>query len=137
MKRRHKKLNKNNFLIDIGGEIIISGSKHNKPWVIGIQDPSSINDSSSFNIIANNFLAVATSGEYRNFKYNDDGAMTSHTFNPISKLSISDKSYSVTVVSKNSSMEADALATALNVMGPNKGIEFADAVHFLHYSIFI
>ena len=118
--------NKNNFLIDIGGEIIISGSKHNKPWVIGIQDPSSINDLSSFNIIGNNFLAVATSGEYRNFKYNDDGIMTSHTFNPISKLSISDKSYSVTVVSKNSSMEADALATALNVMGPNKGIEFAN-----------
>ena len=118
--------NKNNFLIDIGGEIIISGTKHNKPWVIGIQDPSSINDLSSFNIIGNNFLAVATSGEYRNFKYNDDGIMTSHTFNPISKLSISDKSYSVTVVSENSSMEADALATALNVMGPNKGIEFAN-----------
>ena len=117
---------KNNFLIDIGGEVIISGSKHNKPWVIGIQDPSSINDISSFNIIGNNFLAVATSGEYRNFKYNDDGTITSHTFNPISKLSISDKSYSVTVVSKNSSMEADAIATALNVMGPKKGIEFAN-----------
>ena len=52
--------------------------------------------------------------------------MTSHTFNPISKTSIPDKTYSVSVVSSVSSMEADALATALNVMGPVKGIEFAN-----------
>ncbi|MFL2723600.1 MAG: FAD:protein FMN transferase [Gammaproteobacteria bacterium] len=117
---------KNNFLIDIGGEVIISGSKHNQPWIIGIQDPTSVNDSSTINIFGNDFLAVATSGEYRNFKYNDDGEMTSHTFNPISKTSIPDKTYSVSVISSVSSMEADALATALNVMGPVKGIEFAN-----------
>jgi thiamine biosynthesis lipoprotein len=117
---------KNNFLIDIGGEVIISGSKHNQPWIIGIQDPTSVKNSSMINIFGNNFLAVATSGEYRNFKYNDDGEMTSHTFNPISKTSIPDKTYSVSVVSRVSSMEADALATALNVMGPVKGIEFAN-----------
>ena len=117
---------KNNFLIDIGGEVIISGSKHNQPWVIGIQDPTSVNNSSIINIFGNDFLAVATSGEYRNFKYNDDGEMTSHTFNPISKTSIPDKTYSVSVVSRVSSMEADALATALNVMGPVKGIKFAN-----------
>ena len=117
---------KNNFLIDIGGEVIISGSKHNQPWIIGIQDPTSVKNSSMINIFGNNFLAVATSGEYRNFKYNDDGEMTSHTFNPISKTSIPDKTYSVSVVSRVSSMEADALATALNVMGPVKGIKFAN-----------
>ena len=117
---------KNNFLIDIGGEVIISGSKHNQPWIIGIQDPTSVNNSSIINIFGNDFLAVATSGEYRNFKYNDDGEMTSHTFNPISKTSIPDKTYSVSVVSRVSSMEADALATALNVMGPVKGIKFAN-----------
>ena len=117
---------KNNFLIDIGGEVIISGSKHNQPWIIGIQDPTSVNNSSIVNIFGNDFLAVATSGEYRNFKYNDDGEMTSHTFNPISKTSIPDKTYSVSVISSVSSMEADALATALNVMGPVKGIEFAN-----------
>ena len=117
---------KNNFLIDIGGEVIISGSKYNQPWIIGIQDPTSVNNSSIVNIFGNDFLAIATSGEYRNFKYNDDGEMTSHTFNPISKTSIPDKTYSVSVVSRVSSMEADALATALNVMGPVKGIEFAN-----------
>ena len=117
---------KNNFLIDIGGEIIINGSKHNQPWIVGIQDPTSIKSLSIINIFSNDFLAVATSGEYRNFKYNDNGEITSHTYNPKSKLSIPDKTYSVTVVSKVSSMEADALATALNVMGPVKGIEFAN-----------
>ncbi len=117
---------KNNFLIDIGGEVIINGSKHNQPWVVGIQDPTSIKNLSIVNIFSNDFLAIATSGEYRNFKYNDNGEITSHTYNPKSKLSIPDKTYSVTVVSKVSSMEADALATALNVMGPVKGIEFAN-----------
>ncbi len=117
---------KNNFLIDIGGEVIINGSKHNQPWVVGIQDPTSIKNLSIVNIFSNDFLAIATSGEYRNFKYNDNGEITSHTYNPKSKLSIPDKTYSVTVVSKVSSMEADALATAFNVMGPVKGIEFAN-----------
>jgi thiamine biosynthesis lipoprotein len=41
-------------------------------------------------------------------------------------LSIPDKSYSVTVASEESSMIADAWATALNVLGPEKGIRIAN-----------
>ena len=118
--------NRKNFLIDIGGEIIVNGTKHGAPWVIGIQDPSSRQKKSIMEILETDFLAVATSGEYRNQKINDSGEMLSHTFNPIMEQSILDKSYSVTVASEESSMSADAWATALNVLGPEKGIDLAN-----------
>ena len=85
-----------------------------------------MNNQSDTQIRSNKFLAVATSGEYRNFKLNDDGAVTSHTFIPEIQKSLIDKSYSVTVVSEKSSMSADAWATALNALGPNKGIKVAN-----------
>jgi thiamine biosynthesis lipoprotein len=117
---------RNNFLIDIGGEIIVNGSKHGAPWVIGIQNPSSINNQSFVQILRTGFLAIATSGEYRNTKLNDSGQIISHTFIPSTKQSIENKSFSVTVVSEKSSMIADAWATAMNVMGPQKGITLAN-----------
>jgi thiamine biosynthesis lipoprotein len=117
---------RNNFLIDIGGEIIVNGSKHGAPWVIGIQNPSSINNQSVVQILRTGFLAIATSGEYRNTKLNDSGQIISHTFIPSTKQSIEKKSFSVTVVSEKSSMIADAWATAMNVMGPQKGITLAN-----------
>tara|TARA_B100000902_G_scaffold397780_1_gene462548 strand:- start:1145 stop:2125 length:981 start_codon:yes stop_codon:yes gene_type:complete len=118
--------NRNNYLIDIGGEIVINGSKHGSPWVIGIQNPSSNQNQSIKEIIRAGFLAIATSGEYRNKKINDNGEIVSHTFNPTTQLSIKDKSYSVTVVSEKSSMIADAWATALNALGPERGIDLAN-----------
>jgi len=117
---------RNNFLIDIGGEIIVNGSKHGAPWVIGIQNPSSINNQSFVQILRTGFLAIATSGEYRNTKLNDSGQIISHTFIPSTKKSIENKSFSVTVISEKSSMIADAWATAMNVMGPQKGITLAN-----------
>jgi len=120
------KANRNNFLIDIGGEIIVNGSKHGDPWVIGIQNPSTFKNQSSIEIYSTDFLAVATSGEYRNYKLNEDGHLVSHTFDPETEESIIDKSYSVTVVSIESSMAADAWATALNVLGPERGIKTAN-----------
>ena len=58
-----------NHLIDIGGEIIANGNNAGKSWKIGIQNPFSISDNAS--IIVDNkfkFLAIASSGEYRNYK---------------------------------------------------------------------
>ena len=72
------------------------------------------------------YLAVATSGEYRNKKINDAGDVISHSFTPKNEQSIIDQSYSVTVASEESSMNADAWATALNVLGPEKGIILAN-----------
>ena len=118
--------NKDNFIFDIGGELIASGSKHGEPWLIGIQDPSAKKNQSIFKILSNNFLAVATSGEYRNSLINSKGQVVSHSINPFTGHSIQNNVLSVTVTSEVSNMEADAWATALNVMGPTKGIPVAN-----------
>ena len=57
---------------------------------------------------------------------NDNDEIISHTFIPMTQLSIADKSYSITVASNKSSMVADAWATALNVLGPKEGIRIAN-----------
>tara|TARA_B100000579_G_scaffold387402_1_gene359784 strand:- start:4332 stop:5306 length:975 start_codon:yes stop_codon:yes gene_type:complete len=120
-----KENNMNNHLIDIGGEIIVNGSSIEDNWKIGIQDPSSISNK-ALKVITNknsSFLAIATSGEYRNYKIDDNGDKVSHTINPNTLKSISNKILSVTVLHESSATYADAYATALNVMGLEKALD--------------
>ena len=119
-------MNKPNFLFDVGGELIVSGSKHGVPWVVGIQNPVEYSNQTIKNILSEDFLAVATSGEYRNYLIDDSGAKTSHTFDPATSNSIKNDVLSVTVTSKKSAMLADAWATLLNVVGSKKGLELAE-----------
>ena len=118
--------NLNNHLIDIGGELIVNGSNYSTPWMIGIQDPNSFNDK-AIHVIKNNdnFLAIATSGEYRNFKISDDKMIT-HTIDPKTLLSIDSKVLSVTIAHEDSATEADALATAFNVIGYPDALNIAN-----------
>ena len=118
----------NNHLIDIGGELIISGNKNGKPWNVGIQNPLSNIDSSTTTINNENhdFLAIATSGEYRNFKVDKDGNKITHTINPQTLSSIENDILSVTVINEYSATYSDAYATAFNVMGKSKAIEISN-----------
>ena len=114
-----KENNMNNHLIDIGGEIIINGKNIDDSWKVGIQDPSFMSNK-ALKIITNDntsFLAIATSGEYRNFKIGDNGNKVSHTINPKTLRSINNKILSVTVLHESSATYADAYATAFNAMG--------------------
>ena len=116
-----------NHLIDIGGEIIINGTNNNDAWKVGIQDPSSLINK-SIKILSNknsSFLAIATSGEYRNFKFDSFGRKISHSINPMTLQSINNEIYSVTVLHDNSAAYADAYATLFNVMGFEKAIDKA------------
>ena len=118
-----------NHLIDIGGELIINGTINNQPWKVGIQNPSALTDNAIYVIQNNNkdFLSIATSGEYRNFKLDSNNNKISHTINPRTLSSIKSKALSVTVVHKSSATYADALATAFNVIGYPKSIDYANA----------
>ena len=120
--------NLKNHLIDIGGEIIINGNKNGIPWNIGIQNPLSSADNATTTISNKNynFLAIATSGEYRNFKLDEYGNKVTHTINPKTLSSIKNKILSVTVVNDYSATYADAYATAFNAMGLNRAIEVAN-----------
>lgn len=117
-----------NHLIDIGGEVIINGTNKSNAWVIGIQDPRNQLDKPFF-LVSNdksNFLAIATSGEYRNYRYDNDKLVT-HTFDPFTKKSISGNLESITIISQNSATIADAYATAVNVMGFERGLDFVNS----------
>ena len=117
-----------NHVIDIGGEIIINGNKNGKPWNIGIQNPLFNQDTaySTINNKNNEFLAIATSGEYRNYKISSDGQKVTHTINPVTLSSINNSILSVTVVSETSATFADAYATAFNAMGTSMALEIAN-----------
>ena len=67
--------------------------------------------------------SMATSGDYRNF-HKEDGRLYSHTIDPRTGRPVEHRLASVTVLASNC-MKADALATALNVMGPEEGMAFA------------
>ena len=109
-----------NFMIEIGGEIVTQGvnpSKH--PWRIGVTKPTE----DSLNIggrelqttLKVNNVAMATSGNYRNFYYKD-GKRYAHTIDPHTGYPVQHNILSATVFAK-SCMVADAFATSFMVMG--------------------
>ena len=113
-----------NYLVEIGGEMRLSGVKASgTPWKIAIEKPET-EQRAVQKIISIGTNAVATSGDYRNY-YESDGVRYSHLINPNTGYPISHNLVSVTVVHP-SSMTADGLATALNVMGKEKALALAE-----------
>ncbi len=113
-----------NFLVEIGGEIITHGEKHDhQSWVVGIESPISSQHTVQKRLHLYN-VAMATSGDYRNY-FEEQGVRYSHTIDPATGYPIKHKLASVTVID-STCMSADALATAIMVMGPEKGMAFAE-----------
>ncbi|MDO2947134.1 FAD:protein FMN transferase [Aeromonas simiae] len=114
-----------NYLVEIGGELRLNG--HNgkgHPWRVAIEKPVAGSEQGSVQeVIVVGDNGVATSGDYRNY-YEMDGQRFSHTIDPATGKPIQHRLVSVTVVHP-SCMTADGLATALTVMGPEKGMAFA------------
>ena len=111
-----------NFLVDIGGEIRAAGSNlAGDSWRVAIENPTILGG--VHKIIGLSDIAIATSGDYRNFLV-IDGQQFSHTINPVTFKPSLHKLASVSVVSDKCST-ADGLATALMVMGDERGFEFA------------
>ncbi|MGS2719266.1 FAD:protein FMN transferase [Paraglaciecola aestuariivivens] len=113
-----------NFLVEIGGEMRLAGKKASgMDWKIAIEKPQASGRAVQKIIsIGNN--AVATSGDYRNY-YEFDGERYSHLIDPVSGYPISHNLVSVTVIHP-SSMTADGLATALNVMGKERALALSE-----------
>lgn len=107
-----------NYLVEIGGEMRVSGTKaEGVDWKIAIEKPI-IGERAVQQIISIGNNAIATSGDYRNY-FEEDGVRYSHLIEPTTGYPISHNLVSVTVI-HTSSMTADGLATALNVMGTEK-----------------
>lgn len=115
----------NDYLVEIGGEVRIRGSKPDGEWRIAVERPVMAVGQSAQRILAPGDHAVATSGDYRNY-FEDNGQRYSHTIDPLTGYPIKHALASVTVVLPTCSL-ADAWATALNVAGPEAGLALAEA----------
>jgi thiamine biosynthesis lipoprotein len=105
-----------NVLVNAGGDLRVGGLKNKQLWSIGIQHPR---ESKNFLArISVSDMAVATSGDYERF-FIYEGKRYHHIFNPQNGFP-TDDCQSVTVLCKEGMM-ADALATAVFVLGPEKG----------------
>ncbi|GAB4339458.1 MAG: FAD:protein FMN transferase [Calditrichia bacterium] len=110
------------YLVEVGGEIRARGNNlGGKLWKIGIATPSE--EMGIQKVLPVVDRAVATSGDYRNY-FEENGVRYSHTIDPKTGEPIKHHLASVTVVHA-SCMYADAYATAIDVMGPEKGYRFA------------
>lgn len=115
------------FMVDIGGETRAGAAKSDgTPWKVGIEaaDASAALDRSRpLRIVRLTEMALATSGDYRNF-FQADGITYSHTIDPVTGYPVKNPPASVSVLAP-SCMTADGLATALMVLGPERGLELA------------
>ena len=106
-----------NYLIEIGGEIIASGLNinKNKPWVVAIDMPRFDGDRSIYSTLELKNTSLASSGTYRKFKIDSMGNRYAHIINPLSGNPSKTNILSVTVKAP-SCIDADAYATALHTM---------------------
>lgn len=116
-------------LVDIGGELRGWGIKHDAtPWWVMLEQAVGRNGRPGglTTRIALHGWAVATSGDSRRFITGADGRRLSHTLDPRTGQPVSDDLAAVTVLHEDCMM-ADVLATALTVLGPDAGPEWAAA----------
>lgn len=112
------------FLVEVGGEMRVSGSNaEGRRWAVAVEAPRR-DGRDVQRVIRITDTAVATSGDYRNY-FEYAGRAYSHTLDPRTGYPVEHSAASVTVLA-DTAARADALATALLVMGPGPGEQFAD-----------
>ncbi|GAB4265145.1 MAG: FAD:protein FMN transferase [Methylomicrobium sp.] len=113
------------YLVEIGGELRLRGHKPDgSAWRIAIEKPSP-DQRMIQKIVPVTDVAMATSGDYRNF-FEYEGVRFSHTIDPRTGRPISHNLASVTILSE-STMLADAWATAFMVLGADEGFRLAES----------
>jgi len=112
------------YMVEIGGELRLKGLNNRKqPWRIAVEKPTAEKRMIQ-KVLPLSDISLATSGDYRNF-FELDNVRFSHTIDPRSGKPITHKLASCTILS-DTTMKADALATALMVLGPEQGFDLAE-----------
>lgn len=111
-------------LVEVGGELKGTGVRPDgQPWWVAVEPPPGLPVAPTR--VALHGLAIATSGDYRRF-FDHGGRRYAHSIDPRSGEAVANDLAAVTVLHEEC-MRADALATALLVMGAREGAAFADA----------
>lgn len=121
------------YLVEVGGELKGRGLKPDgSSWKVAIERPAA-GQRDVFRALNLNDQAIATSGDYRNF-FDNGGQRYSHSIDPRTGQPVNHELASVSVVA-DSTMAADALSTALMVLGPDEAMEFAQKHQVAAYMI--
>ena len=116
-------LGSRDYLVEAGGEVRARGTNaESKPWRIGIERPDRERREALL-VVPLADLSMATSGDYRIF-FEHEGRRYSHEIDPATREPVRGDLASVSVVAADCG-RADALATALFVMGAKRGFEWA------------
>jgi FAD:protein FMN transferase len=110
------------FVVNAGGDIYAKGRNDGgRLWWVAIKHPRSNSENIAVLPVAN--MAVVTSGDYERYMV-VDGVMYCHILDPRTGWPAR-KCQSVTVMAETTG-KADALATAIFVLGPEQGIALAE-----------
>lgn len=117
------------FFVEVGGEVLAHGTNpRGEPWRIGVDRPDydAVPGAHLEAILALSNAAVATSGDYRNYWIDDQDRVRAHIIDPATGEPVAHALASVSVVASNCTL-ADALATTLFVLGPERAPEWLKA----------
>ena len=121
------------YLVEVGGELRSKGrAPGGRAWRVGIEKPA-LASGDLQRIIDFEGAALATSGNYRIF-FEQDGQNYCHIIDPVKGRPVEHRLASVTVVA-DSTMTADALSTALLVLGAEAGMRLAKAENIAAFFI--
>ncbi len=117
------------FLVEIGGEVFASGlRKDGTPWRVGVNRPAEdAGPAEVYSALTLTNQAMATSGDYRNF-FTVGAVRYSHVIDPRTGHPVNNGVVSVSVIADSCTV-ADGLATAVMVMGHEKGLALAEKLN--------
>ena len=121
------------YLVEVGGEVRAGNSKTPKlSWKVAVEEPV-FSKRQVHKVIKLDNAAMATSGDYRNY-VEFQGKRYSHTIDPRDGNPIDHELVSATVIMP-SCADADAWATAMMVLGPDLGLQIAEANNLAVYML--
>lgn len=110
------------FLLTAGGQVLARGSRGDRPWRVGIRDPRGPQED-VFATVALRDASASTSGDYERF-FVQDGVRYHHILDPRTGWPTQGLR-SATVIDADGT-RADALSTALMVLGPTAGMALVE-----------
>lgn len=117
------------YMVEIGGEVRTAGrNPSGQVWRIAIESPASaMPGDSAMRVIELDNAAVATSGNYRNFRELSADSVIGHTINPLTGYPEARQTVSATVIAPDCAL-ADALATACMLLPPDSAMALRDSL---------
>jgi thiamine biosynthesis lipoprotein len=113
------------FMVEVGGEVVVKGERPSGGnWRIGVEKPFELTQGEESEVLQLSNTALATSGDYRIYRA-IGGKRYSHTIDPRTCWPVDNHVALATIIASDC-MTADAVATAVMVLGADKGLELCN-----------